>query len=262
MSEPLGATILIIFYLLRLKNMVKKEFLAEQLVQLYSTLKQNEQHQLYFDFFLDNYKKREDKSELDVFTSAAKLRGWLKKHSGKLSRTWFTHQGDVFTLIPECVEELQSYMNLPALLVERHSVTVDETIHTTAKGYRKVIVTDLYERERAASSTVWRAPVGDEDCPVLVMDSSEAAVFTHHAKQDRHYHRLATEIYMVIEGQMTVEVAEEIFILSAGDMIVVRPLAIHKVMKTTKFLARVITLNCRGQKDKYLARNAGAGNLC
>jgi hypothetical protein len=112
MSHKPGATILILFYVLWIKDLIEKEFDADDLFHQYIALRQDVQHQRFFNYFLQEYKKRKNKSDLDVLTTAAKLKSWLKKHSGKKPRKWFEYQKDKFKLRSELVEELMSHMNL------------------------------------------------------------------------------------------------------------------------------------------------------
>ena len=116
-------------------------------------------------------------------------------------------------------------------------------------------MTEIYpDKEEAANGILWNPPAASGKCPVQVMSDTEMACFTHHASQDRHYHKVATEIYMVLEGSMNVEVEGEVYSLAAGDMIVVNPGAIHQIRpEGTEFICRVVTANCGGASDKYMA---------
>lgn len=119
-------------------------------------------------------------------------------------------------------------------------------------GDRKQIVTQIYpDIERAIEETEWKPCMPPGKCPVLVMDDTESAVFTEKAKQDRHYHAMGTEMYLVLEGRMTIEVDSVLHDLAAGDMIVVNPKVWHEVKRDSHFLCRVITVNCKGTTDKY-----------
>ena len=85
-------------------------------------------------------------------------------------------------------------------------------------------------------------------------ENIEVAIFTQNVVQDRHFHKIGTEIYTVLEGEMRIEVEEKDYVLLAGDMIVVNPGAVHEVKpEGTNFLCRVVTSNCIGSSDKYLA---------
>ncbi|HKR00590.1 MAG TPA: cupin domain-containing protein [Pyrinomonadaceae bacterium] len=142
----------------------------------------------------------------------------------------------------------------PALVVSLEAVKRDAALRAGGRGARKILVMELYPAtEREATDIVWTPP---EDagslCPVQVTTNAEVAVFTQGAAQDRHYHQTGTEIYMVLEGTMLIEVEGEDYTLSAGDMIVVNPGATHEVKpEGTEFLCRVVTINCGGASDKY-----------
>jgi quercetin dioxygenase-like cupin family protein len=144
---------------------------------------------------------------------------------------------------------------LPALLVKLESVKRDAALGQGSRGARKILVTELYPaKESEAVQVEWHSPADAGKCPVQVTNNLEVAVFTHDASQDRHFHKIGTELYMVIEGEMRIEVDGEDYRLLAGDMIVVNPGAVHEVKpKGTKFLCRVVTANCGGSTDKYPA---------
>jgi mannose-6-phosphate isomerase-like protein (cupin superfamily) len=141
---------------------------------------------------------------------------------------------------------------LPAFFVPLSAVKTDPALPIGARGARKLLVTDLYPtKEEEATDDVWAPPGPGEKCPVQVMRNTEVAVFTQRAWQDRHYHCLGTEIYMVLEGRMKIEVAGKSYSLVPGDMIVVNANAIHQVKpEGTEFICRVVTVNCGGASDK------------
>ena len=122
----------------------------------------------------------------------------------------------------------------------------------TTRGDRKVVVTEVYrDKEEVAKTPTWGHLSSSGKCPVLLMSDTEVAVFTQTAKQTRHCHMVATEIYMLLEGKMTIEVEEVDYILSSGDMIIVKPGAYHEVKREGEFLCRVIAINCLGQRDRH-----------
>jgi gentisate 1,2-dioxygenase len=140
------------------------------------------------------------------------------------------------------------------LVITLDAVKKDAAFSTEGRGARKLLVTELYsETEQEATEVSWSPPRGAERCPVQVMADTELAVFTEMARQDRHYHREATEIYMVVEGRMTIEVEGRDYTLHAGDMIVVNPCAEHEVKRgLEKFICRLIAVNSKGRADKFL----------
>ena len=143
-------------------------------------------------------------------------------------------------------------MKMDAVVFRLNNIKKDAAFET--RGDRKQIVTQVYpDIEKPIEEPEWRAAQLPEKCPVLVMEDTESAVFTEKAKQDRHYHALGTEIYIVLEGLMKIEVQYVLYELSAGDMIVVSPNALHEVKPEGKFICRVITVNCKGTADKYKA---------
>lgn len=144
--------------------------------------------------------------------------------------------------------------DVPAFLATKDAVKRDLALQARDHGARKLLVTDLYGgKERESTSVEWLPPAVGEKCPVQVMADAEIAVFNQHAAQDRHYHKQGTEIYMILEGKMVIDVVGRDYLLLPGDMIVVNPNAIHEVKpQRTKFLCRVVTLNCGGTLDKFM----------
>ena len=143
---------------------------------------------------------------------------------------------------------------IPALLVPFSELKGDSSLQSGNRGARKIIVTELYAKtEREATEVRWRAPTGHERCPVWLTQDTEVAVFNQYAKQDRHYHKQATEIYIVQDGSMTIDVDGTHYHLATGDMIVVKPGAVHEIMsRNSEFICRVVTVNCRGLVDKFV----------
>ena len=138
----------------------------------------------------------------------------------------------------------------PALLVRLNEAKRDRALQT--RGDRKLLVTEVYAaKEEEATDIEWRSQTASGKCPVQLMRDTESAVFTRVAKQTRHYHKLGTEIYLVLEGSMMIEVERVDYSLKPGDMIVVNPGAFHQVRREGRFLCRVVTVNCGGAKDRY-----------
>jgi quercetin dioxygenase-like cupin family protein len=138
----------------------------------------------------------------------------------------------------------------PALIIRLADVIRDPAL--PERGQRKHIVTRLHpQNEQLADAVDWVHVDPARQCPVQVMTDTESAVFNQRAMQTRHRHQRGTEIYIVIEGRMRVEVEGKEHELAAGDMIVVNPGAWHEVRRTGEFLCRVITVNCGGPDDRF-----------
>ncbi|MCX6924939.1 MAG: cupin domain-containing protein [Verrucomicrobia bacterium] len=141
-------------------------------------------------------------------------------------------------------------MNPPAILFSLQAAKSDPALQT--RGDRKILVTELYPmKEELASESRWSHASSSGKCPVILMRDTESAVFTQVGKQTRHCHKLATEIYILLEGSMTIEVEGAVYVLSPGDTIVVSPGAYHQIRREGEFLCRVFTVNCQGLKDRY-----------
>lgn len=148
---------------------------------------------------------------------------------------------------------------IPALYISLDAVKSDPALAPGARGARKLLVTEIYaQKERPANQSIWAPPHGESLCPVQLTKDTEVAIFNEHAAQDRHLHRVGTEIYMVLEGVMIIEVEDRSYQLEAGDMIVINPGACHEVKPAgTQFLCRVVTANCGGPTDKFLCNHSG-----
>jgi mannose-6-phosphate isomerase-like protein (cupin superfamily) len=146
--------------------------------------------------------------------------------------------------------------NMSALFVTKKAIQADAAILSGARGARKLIVTEIYSsKEEEATNIKWNPPDPESKCQVKLMKDTELAVFNENADQDRHYHKIGTEIYMVLEGAMEIDIDNDSYCLEHGDMIVVNPNTVHEVKKTSKsFLCRVVTINCAGSKDKYIVK--------
>lgn len=143
---------------------------------------------------------------------------------------------------------------IPVLYVSAQSIKTDPALAPGMRGARKLVVTETRpDKEAPATCALWHPPALDARCEVLLMQDTEIAHFTESAAQDRHYHEVGTEIYMVLEGIMAIEIDGTDYSLSRGDMVIVGPGTPHFVRPSRDpFLCRVITVHCRGADDKYV----------
>ena len=143
---------------------------------------------------------------------------------------------------------------VPALLLALKALKRDPNLAFGARGARKLVVTDLLPaKEETTGKVVWDPPDRDAKCQVEVSEDVEVAVFTHRASQDRHYHKRATEVYVVLEGRMEIEVEDRDYCLQRGDSIVINPRAVHLVKAAgTEFICLVVAANSGGTADKFL----------
>jgi mannose-6-phosphate isomerase-like protein (cupin superfamily) len=143
-------------------------------------------------------------------------------------------------------------MNPPAVLFTLQAARNDPALQ--ARGARKLLVTEIYPaKEEPAADSYWRHDSGSGKCPVLLMPDAESAVFTQLARQTRHRHLVGTEIYLLLEGRMSIEVEGVDYTLAPGDALVVQPGAYHEVRREGEFLCRVFTLHCGGAQDRHEA---------
>ena len=106
------------------------------------------------------------------------------------------------------------------------------------------------DTEEEAREVVWSHTSVSGKCPVQVTKGVESATFTQLAKQTRHCHEIGTEIYLLLQGKMTIEVEGIEYHMTEGDMIVVNPGSFHEVRREEDFLCRVVTANAGGPQDK------------
>ena len=138
----------------------------------------------------------------------------------------------------------------PVLLLTLEATKQDPALQT--RGDRKVLVTALRpDSEQEAAVVFWHAPTPPAQCPVVTTRDTEFAIFSERAKQTRHYHKLGTEIYTLLEGRMTMEVDGTLYTLSSGDTLVVKPDVWHEVKREGRFHCQVVTVNCAGVNDRY-----------
>ena len=145
-------------------------------------------------------------------------------------------------------------MSNKCLKVPVANIKKDSVLKKGQRGARKIIVTNIWKRqEKETKSDLWRSPRGKGKCPVWWMSNAEMAVFNQYTAQDRHYHKEGTEIYIVMEGRFIIEIDWKTYRLVSEDSIIVPPFSVHQVInKRNKYLCRVVTLNCRGDQDKFI----------
>jgi mannose-6-phosphate isomerase-like protein (cupin superfamily) len=145
---------------------------------------------------------------------------------------------------------------LEALYISKDSIMKDESLKEGNRGARKLLVTELYaSKEIQATDVTWNPPISQQKCPVHVTSNLELAYFTEIVPQDKHYHKIATEIYNLMEGWMIIELDGIEIEMKAGDTIVVNPNTIHLIKKSPKsdhFLCQVVAANSAGISDKYV----------
>jgi quercetin dioxygenase-like cupin family protein len=123
---------------------------------------------------------------------------------------------------------------------------------------RRVFVNKIFpNKEMHIQNPEWCASPANELTPVFETDYGgiEIATFTNNAKQDYHKHLFATEIYTVLEGTMQIKVngAQLPINLLTGDEIIILPETEHEIVTSKEpFLTRVHSINCHGDRDKYV----------
>jgi mannose-6-phosphate isomerase-like protein (cupin superfamily) len=142
--------------------------------------------------------------------------------------------------------------DIPAILFRKDSFKKDPNLSIGMRGGRKLLVTSIYEKtEYQCNLDLWNPPIYIEKCPVLQMKDTEVSFFNQYAKQEKHCHKVGTEMYFLIEGELEINVEGKSYLLWPGDLIVVLPNSIHEVKPKSEFLCMVVTVNCLGADDKY-----------
>jgi mannose-6-phosphate isomerase-like protein (cupin superfamily) len=144
---------------------------------------------------------------------------------------------------------------LPAVLLRSREIAAarrDPKAHLNSRGDQKVVITYRYSGVESLSDVTWTALAPNGKRHYEVATGVEFALFDERAKQSRHYHCRATEVYTVLEGEMSIEVAGVEYTLTGGESIIVNPWSAHKVRKAAHFLAQVVNANCSGPNDKHI----------
>ena len=150
------------------------------------------------------------------------------------------------------------------LVLRKEQVKADWKLRVQPKeknNGRKVLVNEIYlSKEFHAQETEWKPGLQTDKSPVFETGAGgvEVSTFTHEAGQDCHKHLIATEIYTVLEGrmQMRIDETEPPLMLEAGDEVVILPNTVHEVLPDgDSFLTRVHSINCYGDRDKYVRSN-------
>lgn len=144
---------------------------------------------------------------------------------------------------------------ISCFIITGEAVEADRALLPGERGARKLVsVTPPFEgKEREADDELWRAGQTGELTPILIADNWEVAIFNEVTKQDRHLHRVGTEIYFVREGDVKIEVEGEVYDLISGDILMVMPGSAHEVLREGKFLIQLVCVNCGGPGDKFPA---------
>jgi quercetin dioxygenase-like cupin family protein len=145
---------------------------------------------------------------------------------------------------------------LPAVLVPLSTIkaAITEGVGFLGeRGDQKIAITYQYPTREQLGAVRWQPLARNGNKHYCVTPYGlDIGVFDHRASQDRHYHRIATELYRVLDGDLTIFVAGEEHVLSAGQEIIIMPYAVHEVVSAKPFVAEVIVLN---PDDKYISES-------
>lgn len=141
-----------------------------------------------------------------------------------------------------------------SLFVSMARIKTDPALQPSARGARKLAVTRVYDLETPAVAPCWAPPDTGQPCPVLKLPATEMAVFNQNATQQCHYHKQATEIYVVVAGTMAIEIDRATHQMQTGDAVIIGPGVVHEIKnRGLKFTSYVINVDCGGPGDKIPA---------
>jgi mannose-6-phosphate isomerase-like protein (cupin superfamily) len=131
-----------------------------------------------------------------------------------------------------------------SILIPASQVKHDSNLAVGNCGVRKICVPAVYsDSEIPLDRDLWEVSVTGEKCPVQISSDYEISYFNQDAKQKRHAHSKATEIYECLEGQIRLEVEDKEYTLQAGDLLIIHPSVNHLVLPSdAAFLGRVILI--------------------
>jgi len=142
---------------------------------------------------------------------------------------------------------------LSYLLVNKANVATDRRLKDNNNTGRRIIARELKGLSVATPSTLWLPPT--KNAPSWVIPTGEGgfemSTCNELTAQDRHFHKMAIEIYSVLEGRMIIMVNDRRLSLEVGDEVVIFPRTIHEVLQEGEFITRVLAINARSD-DKTI----------
>ena len=145
-------------------------------------------------------------------------------------------------------------LDLPYIWVRKSDAEADSRMREKGNKGRRVVALELIpEFSHPLETCRWQPPLKGAKSWIFESGDKcfEASTFNHLTKQDRHFHKEATEIYTVLDGQMSIKIKDDLIVLDQSDEIIIFPNTWHQVLGGENFLARVHTINCHGENDKY-----------
>ena len=140
------------------------------------------------------------------------------------------------------------------VIIRKEKAASDERLSKPNKNGRKILANKIRpDKSLPIQKPEWDPPKPGEKSQILETGRGglEVATFNEKTSQKPHKHLIATEIYIVLAGEMQIRIEGKIVNLRQGDEIVVLPGTTHEIISTGTFLARVHSVNCHGDNDKY-----------
>jgi quercetin dioxygenase-like cupin family protein len=141
---------------------------------------------------------------------------------------------------------------VPYVFIKKSEVKADPMLARKNNG-RKIAVNARYAPEQTPMVTPFWQVESDSKAPTLETGCGglEISTFNEKTEHSRHVHNIGTDIYIQLEGRLTVRLDDrEEVTLEPGDELSVLPGTVHEVLKSSvPFLTRVHCVNCHGLND-------------
>ena len=124
---------------------------------------------------------------------------------------------------------------IPCLKILREQIAADPSLAN--RGVRRYTCCELSEGQETPQEITWKA-----DSPALLTAEFQLTLFNQKSPQDRHHHLTSYEIFIVMSGEMNIEVREEIHSVKGGEILVVMPGEKHLVRREGEFQTVVVTV--------------------
>ncbi|MFH1855217.1 MAG: cupin domain-containing protein [bacterium] len=142
---------------------------------------------------------------------------------------------------------------LSALVVTPEAIRRDPAWAEGGRHARKLLsITPPFPSECIAQDMGWEPGTDGTKTPIVLTEDFECAIFESGAKEDRHVHKLATEVYYVIEGILTLEINDERREYRPGTLVFVFPGTVHEVICQGYYRVVLFCSHCGGPADKQV----------
>jgi len=110
MSYSPGATILIVYYVLKEKGKLKEWFRPSELIEWYRSSMDVEEHRTLIIGLAKTFKKHHGTDIPLAFHDSMRMQHWLDLHVDKKERFWFERNGLEYRIKIKYIDELDGYI--------------------------------------------------------------------------------------------------------------------------------------------------------